>query len=172
MKKKLDSKYKKILFITLPIIAVILLFDLLTKYYVNKNMEVGAEKDFIPNFINLINVHNNGAAWNMLSGNQIFLIIFTFVFLIAFGYFYYRESKNNALFHVSSAFIVGGCIGNLVDRIAFGYVRDMIHFEFWPTFPVFNVADSFVCIGVVLIIIFYIIFAVKSKNKEKKNGKV
>lgn len=168
MKKTISSKYKKMLFIVLPILAFILLADLLTKYFVNKNMALGAEKDFIPGFINFVNVHNNGAAWNMLSGNQIFLIVFTFIFLAAYGYFYYRESKNNALFHVASAFIVGGCIGNLIDRLAFGYVRDMIHLQFWPSFPVFNVADSFVCVGVILIIIFYIICAVKANKKGNK----
>lgn len=172
MKKKLGSNYKKILFISLPILAVILLADLLTKYFVNKDMTLGAEKDFMPGFINLVNVHNNGGAWNILSGNQIFLIIFTFVFLLAYGYFYYRESKNPPLFHVASAFIVGGCIGNLIDRLAFGYVRDMIHFQFWPSFPVFNIADCFVCVGVALIIIFYIIYAIRSKKKGKKDGNV
>lgn len=159
------------LFIFLPLISVILIADLLTKYFVNKGMELGAEKDFIPKIINLVNVHNSGAAWSIFSGNQVFLIVFTFIFLVAFGYFYYKESKNGVLFHIAGAFIVGGCIGNLVDRLAFGYVRDMIHLEFWSSFPVFNVADSFVCIGVFLMIIFYIIYAVKShKKREKING--
>ena len=171
MKRTLDKKYKKMLFISLPIIAFILLADLLTKYFVNQGMELGAEKDFIPKVIYLVNVHNTGAAWSLFSGNQVFLIVFTFIFLAAFGYFYYRESRNGALFHVASAFIVGGCIGNLVDRLALGYVRDMIHLEFWSTFPVFNIADSFVCVGVFLLILFYIIYAVKSRKKgEKTNG--
>lgn len=171
MKKIKDCK--KLLFITLPIIAFIILADLLSKFFVNKYMEVGAEQSFIPGFINFINVHNNGAAWNIFSGNQIFLIVFTIIFLGVFGFLYYKEIKQGALFHVASAFIFGGSIGNLIDRIAFGYVRDMIHLEFWPTFPVFNIADSFVCVGVVLIIIFYIIYAVKThKKKEKTDGKI
>ena len=167
--KKSIEGYKKILFIALPIFLVMLACDLVTKYITNLKLGENESVSFIPGFINFINVHNDGAAWNIFSGNQVFLIIFTFTFLIAFGFLYFKERGNNILFHIASSLIFTGCIGNLIDRLLFGYVRDMIHFEFWPKFPVFNIADICVCIGVILLIIFYIVLLVKSERKEKDN---
>lgn len=166
-KKDLKGNYKKIIFIVVPIFALMLVFDLLIKHFINKYIPVGQTREFIPNFIDLMNVHNQGAGWSILSGKTIFLIIFTALFLFLFILFYLTQTKNNALFHVSSAFVMAGCLGNLIDRIAFGYVRDMLHFEFWPTFPVFNIADICVCIGIFLFLLFYIIEFARGAKKGK-----
>ena len=91
----------------------------------------------------------------------------TGIFLCLFVFYYLTQVKNNALFHVSAGFIMVGCLGNLIDRIAFGYVRDMLHFEFWPSFPVFNVADMCVCIGIFLFVLFYLIGVIKGFKKGK-----
>ena len=168
--KALSNRYRMMLFVALPIFVAMLILDLMTKHFANIKLQVGQGADFIPGFIDFINVHNNGAAWNMFAGSQVFLIVFTFIFIFAFGFFYYKESKNGALFHISSSLILVGCLGNLIDRLAFGYVRDMIHFEFWSSFPVFNVADICVCVGVFLIILYYVIRLIKSSRKEKKNA--
>lgn len=168
MKTDLKINYKKILFITVPIFIAMLVLDLLTKYFVNKNMSVGDETDFLPGFINIINVHNNGGAWNIFSGNQIFLIIFTSIFIAAYLYFYLHECRNGVLFHVGSALLITGALGNLIDRIGFNYVRDMLHFEFWPSFPVFNVADVCVCVGIAVLILFYLIVLIRSRKKEEQ----
>lgn len=171
---KLKSNYKKMLCIALPIFALLLTFDQLTKHFANIYLAEGESANFIPGFINFQNVHNFGAAWGIFSGSKWFLITFTFVFLIVFSYIYYKESKSGALFHVAVAFIYAGCVGNLIDRLTpGGYVRDMIQFSFWPSFPVFNVADICLCIGVLLIIIYYIIQLVKKhKRKESKDGNI
>ena len=171
MKTNLKSNYKKIVYIALPIFVAFLILDLLTKYFTNKLIPVGEQRSFLPGFINLINVHNDGGAWNIFSGNQIFLIIFTSLFLVAFLYFYLHECKNGVLFHIGSALLITGCLGNLIDRIGFNYVRDMLHFQFFPTFPVFNVADICVCVGIAVLILFYIISLIKSSKKEKKQWK-
>ena len=158
------------LFIALPVFAVMLILDLLTKHFTNVYLEVGQRAEFIPHVIDLINVHNDGAAWNMFAGSQIFLIVFTFIFLAVFALFYYKESKNGILFHIASSLIMVGCLGNLIDRLAFSYVRDMIHFEFWPSFPVFNIADICVCMGVFLLLLFYVIILIKNHRKEKASA--
>ena len=63
-----------------------------------------------------------------------------------------------------------GCVGNMYDRIFFGYVRDFIQFDFWKSFPIFNFADAILCIGVVLFVIYLIIYLVKSRKNEKVDG--
>lgn len=166
-KQDLKGNYKKTLFIVIPIFVVMLVLDLLTKYFVNKYIPLHESRDFLPHFINLINTHNEGAGFSLLNGKTIFLIIFTSLFLCLFVFYYLTQVKNNALFHVSAGFIMVGCLGNLIDRIAFGYVRDMLHFEFWPSFPVFNVADMCVCIGIFLFILFYLIGVIKGFKKGK-----
>jgi len=164
----LKENYKKVVCIFVPIFAVLLVLDLVSKYLININLAEGESASFLPGFIKLTNVHNNGAAWNSFAGNQVFLIIISCVFLLSFGYFYYQEMKNGVLFHIASSLIVVGAFGNLIDRLAFGYVRDMLHFEFWLDFPVFNVADMCICIGVPLLILFYIIKIVKEKRKKNE----
>ena len=168
-KQNLKENYKKTLFIVIPIFAILLILDLLSKHFVNKYIPLYESRDFLPNFINLINVHNEGAGFSMLAGRTIFLIVFTSIFLCLFIFFYFTQIKNKLLFHVSAGFIIVGCFGNLIDRIAFGYVRDMLHFEFWSSFPVFNVADVCVCVGIFLFVLFYLIEFTKNSKKEKNN---
>ena len=71
----------------------------------------------------------------------------------------------NTFYCLGFGFVIGGAVGNLVDRIALGYVRDFIFLDFMPTFPVFNLADSFLCVGAVMLAI-YILF-MSGKKSEK-----
>ena len=74
--------------------------------------------------------------------------------------------KNKTTFYcLSFGFIIGGALGNLVDRIMLSYVRDFIYLDFFPTFPVFNIADSFLCIGAVMMAI-YILFLSGAKSEK------
>ena len=114
---------------------------------------------------NLIIVHNHGAAWGIFSGNQVGLVILSLVFLAIFIWFYVKDKKKSWLLTVTFAFLCAGCLGNLYDRLVFGYVRDFIQFAFWQSFPVFNFADVFLTFGVVMFIIYLLIYAFK---KEKK----
>ena len=166
LKETLKNNYKKIIFISLPIIILMITIDLLTKFFANKYLAVGEQKDFIPGFIDFFNVHNNGGAWNIFAGNQIFLIIFTSIFILLFIAYYLFQSDKGILFHIASSVLIVGCLGNLIDRIAFSYVRDMIHFAFWPEFPVFNVADICVCVGIFLLLLSFVVTLIKSSKKE------
>lgn len=160
--------------VLLGIVAAILVIDLVTKYVLDAKLEYGEEKKIIPFLFNFKLTYNMGAAWGMLAGKQAFLIAISLVFLGIFIFFYVKEKQKSWLLTVASAFLIGGCLGNLYDRVVVGFVRDFIQFGFWKTFPVFNFADVFLTFGVILFIVYVIVFYVgnaKSKNKSDKHDK-
>ena len=108
----------------------------------------------IKNFFNITYAKNFGAAWSMFSGNRLFLIIIT-VFTLLFILFYIYKAKNiNKIETLSYGFILGGIIGNFIDRLFFGYVIDFLDFNlFGYNFPIFNIADSLIVIGAIIMII-------------------
>lgn len=163
----MNKHYKFLLCIALPIFVLLLVADLISKHFIDAALPLGDQANFLPGFINIVTVHNQGAAWGMLSGNQIFLIIITFVFIIALCALMIVEKTTNPIFHIALGLVFAGCFGNLIDRLALGYVRDFLHFEFWPSFPVFNIADICLCVGVVLFAIYFIIAFVKNFKKKK-----
>lgn len=167
---KLNKHYKFLLCITLPIFAALLVGDLISKHFIDAMFSLGTQADFLPGFINIVTVHNQGAAWGIFSGNQIFLIIITFIFIAVLCALMFIEKTTNPLFHIALGFVFAGCFGNLVDRLAFGYVRDFLHFQFWESFPVFNIADICLCVGVVMFIIYFIIALVKNYKNKKGEG--
>ena len=170
MNKKL--LLKRFLIIVLPIFAVMLVFDLVSKHILDSSMQIGQSSPFLPGFIDIVIVHNEGSAWGMLAGMNVFFIILTFVFIGILVWYTLSENVVHPLYHIALGFIFAGSIGNMVDRIAFGYVRDFLHFEFWPSFPVFNVADVCLTVGVIVFVVFIIMNVVKhfkEKNGEKND---
>ncbi len=149
------------------IIVVILVIDLVSKYVIDAKLDPSDNITIIPYLINFQIVYNRGAAWGILYGKQVFLIAVTILFLAIFIYYYTKEKKKTWLLTVTFGFLIGGCIGNLYDRIVLRYVRDFIQFDFWQSFPTFNFADVFLTIGVVLFIIYIILYFVKEKKEEK-----
>ena len=133
------------------LIVVVLALDLATKYVFDGMFEEGTGVSL--GIFNLIIVHNHGAAWGIFSGNQVGLVILSLVFLAIFVWFYVKDKKKSWLLTVTFAFLCAGCLGNLYDRLVFGYVRDFIQFAFWQSFPVFNFADICVCVGAGLLIL-------------------
>lgn len=158
--------------ILLAIIGAILAVDLTTKYCLDASLEYGKQYSIIPRLFNFQIVYNIGAAWGILSGKQVFLIVLSFVFLAIFIYYYVKEKNKSWLLTVAFAFLIGGCVGNLFDRLVFGYVRDFIQFDFWQSFPIFNFADVFLCVGVVLFVIYLIVYFVKNSKKNENKMKV
>lgn len=167
MKKSFWIKFS----VTLVIIAALLALDLITKYVFDAKLADGSRWVVIPYLFNFKIVHNFGAAWGMLAGKQVFLIVLSIIFLIFFIVFYIKEKRRPWLFVVAFSLIVAGCLGNLYDRIILGFVRDFIEFAFWTSFPTFNFADVALCVGVVLFLIYSIIEFAKSRKKDKKDGK-
>ena len=148
-------------------LVFVLAFDLTTKYVVESKLSLGQEAAFLPGFMNFVVVHNNGAAWNLFAGFGIFLIVVTFIFLLVFLWYFFTKKSNSALLGIASGLVLGGCLGNLYDRIAFGYVRDFLNFQFMR-FPVFNIADSALTVGIILLAIYFVFIYTKESKKDRE----
>ena len=133
---------------------LVILVDFFSKYMVSKLMTVNETINLIDNFFRITYVKNTGAAFSMFSNNTILVIIISVV-VIGFLLFYiYKNKGNNKLENVSYAFILGGAIGNLIDRLVYGYVIDFLDLEILSyNAPIFNLADTFIVIGVILFLI-------------------
>ena len=154
---------KKSLFI-LIVILILTIIDQIIKYLVVSNISIGSEKIIIDNFLKFIYIRNTGAAVGILSGNIIFLIFIT-VLLIFYIVNEMKKNINNNLSLLSFSLILSGALGNLIDRVVRGYVVDYISFTlFNREMSVFNLADTYITIGVILLI--YIVI------KEGKNERV
>lgn len=167
MKKNFWIKFS----VMMAIFVALLVLDLVTKYVFDAKLDVGETVTVIPKVINFSMVHNFGAAWGMLAGKQVFLIVLTFIFLAIFVWYYIKEKNKTWLLNICFGFIFAGCVGNLYDRLFFGYVRDMIQFDFWKSFPVFNFADVALCVGLVLFVVYLTIYFVKASKNGKKSSK-
>lgn len=150
------------------IIACILTLDLVTKYVFDDMLDDGSTLTVIPYLFNFKLVHNYGAAWGILAGRQIFLIVLSLVFMAIFVFYYVKEPNKTWFLNVTFGFLFAGCLGNLYDRIVFGYVRDFIQFAFWQDFPVFNFADVSLCVGVLMFVIYLILYFVKNRKAKIK----
>ena len=112
--------------------------------------------------------HNTGAGFSLFSDKVVFLLVITTVFLIAFTLFnVFDKDKKNPLWWITVAMIYSGAIGNMIDRIAFGYVRDFLSFDL-INFPIFNVADICLTVGVVLFVFNFAFILPKQNNQSQK----
>ena len=110
---------------------------------------------------------NTGGAFSLLNDNPWLILLLSIVFVVIICIYDLFAKDKHKLYSVSIGFIIGGAIGNIIDRVFFGGVRDFICFNFWQDFPTFNVADCFLFIGTILLVI-YTIFIYKPKESEKK----
>ena len=163
------------IFLAISIFIFTLMLDFLTKGLIISNLipSVGDRIGVIPKFISFIYVRNTGAAWGILGGRPVFLIIMSILILGLFITYYVlrvKKVKNNSscLLGISVGLIAGGCIGNLFDRIVFGYVRDFINFDFM-NFPVFNFADVALTFGVIIMIVYFLFYYSKEEKTENRS---
>ncbi|PCF66337.1 signal peptidase II [Staphylococcus pseudintermedius] len=149
------------LFITL----IILIGDQLTKFIIRTQMTLGESFAVVPKFLYITSHRNNGAAWGILSGKMTFFYIITIIVLIALIVFYIKEAKNNMLMQIAISLLFSGALGNFIDRVSSGEVVDFIDTViFGYDFPIFNIADASLTIGVVLLIIVLL----KDQNQKGK----
>jgi signal peptidase II len=125
-------------------------FDFLTKYFAAKQLALYHSIPLIGDFLKLTYVQNQGAAFGILQGQQLFLKLVGFLALGFIIYLYFSEKSKNNVWNYGLALILGGTVGNLYNRITLGYVIDFIDFKYFPTF---NIADVAINAGILLLII-------------------
>lgn len=142
--------------------------DLLSKQIIDHIMKVGESVKIIHNFFYITYTHNFGAAWSILEDKRILLLIIT-VFVLYLINKFMNKSELSKLENISYGMIIGGALGNLFDRIFFGFVFDFIDFRiFGYNYPVFNLADTFIVIGVIIMIIMMIRKEYHERNSSRK----
>lgn len=125
--------------------ALVLLADQLTKFWVSNYLPPEGIP-VIPGFFSIDLVHNPGAAFGILENQTLLFVVITLV--VVAGIFYFRRAARGRFADFYLGLVLGGAVGNLIDRVRFGYVVDMFNFHFWP---VFNVADSAIVAGMMLL---------------------
>ncbi|MDQ0361661.1 signal peptidase II [Breznakia pachnodae] len=136
------------------ILAITLIIDQVTKYIVTASLRLGEAIEIIPSFFQIRYVQNTGAAWSIFEGKMTFFYIVTVVALVLLILFL-RNMKNASLIAYTGIILaISGTIGNFIDRLTLQYVRDFLDFTiFGYDFPVFNVADMCLVIGIGLIVL-------------------
>ena len=174
MKAYLKENYKQII-VKLLIIVAVLVIDLVTKIvFANIFSERYADNKFdniivIKNILSFTYTENVGAAFSMFSGQVVFLILFSIIFICVFVAIDFMYKEKNWWFVTGISLVLGGAIGNLIDRIFLGYVRDFISFDLIKNFAICNFADCCITIGCVCIGIYLILLIVKDIKDKKKS---
>ena len=133
---------------------IVLVFDQILKFIIRSKLVLNETINVIANFFNITYVENDGAAWNILSGNKIILILIALLVLFFIFYYFIFNKKLNKIEVIAYSLFIGGLLGNLWDRIFIGRVIDYLDFKiFGYNFPVFNLADICIVLGVLIIII-------------------
>ena len=146
------TKRNKLLY--LITLIVLIGGDQFTKHLVSSSMQLGQSQEIIDNLFYFTYAHNTGVAWGMLAGHLWLFIVVALVSAVLMIVFFKRTRKEEILTRFGLILTFAGMIGNLIDRMVLGYVRDFIDvIIFNYNFPIFNIADMAVVIGVALIII-------------------
>ncbi|CEG22408.1 Lipoprotein signal peptidase [Planococcus massiliensis] len=155
------------MFIYYGIALLIVAADQWTKWLVLKQMELGERIPVMEPYLAWLSHRNRGAAWGMLEGKMWLFAIITIAVIIGILYYFHKHAKGQPLFQLSLMIILGGAVGNFIDRMFRGEVVDfvdvlipVINYDF----PIFNVADAALTVGVVLMII----FVIYDEKQEKK----
>ncbi len=179
--------YCKIARMELIVFAALLVLDLVTKQIIEATMYEGETIVLIPNFLNFTFVYNELAAFGSAFGLEnligpqavrVIFIIITFIALGIFGYFLWRNRGKNKLCRASLAMILAGALGNLVDRLFIGKVRDFVEIVFFgcdvpllgESFAIFNIADAALVVGVILFLVYFIFMYREPKDEDEETA--
>lgn len=146
----------------------LLVLDQWSKYWTVTTLSLGESAPFLPGLIEMLRVHNYGAAWSSFSGMRWMLVGVTSAIVVAILVLLMKKIVRHPLGRFACTLIITGGLGNIIDRIRLGYVVDMIHLEFYPSYPVFNVADMAVVCGAILGAIYYVYFYEKYDEVKKE----
>lgn len=162
---------RRILFWSVAILVVAI--DQLFKVWVRGTLPVGDTQPVIEGWLLWTHSLNTGAAWSMLAGQRWLLILISLgvsAFILRMAHEFSRDTRRQTLPLLALGFIFGGALGNLIDRVFFGVVTDMIDLdtplEFLRTFPVFNLADSALTVGVILLMLHFLLAREEPLNSK------
>ncbi len=150
-------------------IFLIIAFDQITKYFASVNLKNADAVGFIPGLVQFRYAENTGMAFSMLSGARWVFILVTVIACVLVLYYLFSDRCKSLWLYWSLGVIVSGGIGNLIDRIKFGYVVDFIEPTF-VDFAVFNIADCAVTCGAVSLISYLVYDMIKDSKQSKENG--
>lgn len=145
--------------------AVLVVGDQALKSYVTLNIAPMSVHDFIPGLLSITHITNTGAAWSMLEGKMMFFYLVTIIAVVVLVYLFIKADKKDYLYRFSLIFLLAGTVGNAIDRFTRHFVVDMFNLDF-INFPIFNLADTYITIGVILIIGSLIIQLAGEKNNK------
>ncbi|MBX9075166.1 signal peptidase II [Streptococcus anginosus] len=139
--------------VTVPIVIVVLIaLDQWVKFKIVKNIQLGEVKPFIPKILSLTYLRNTGAAFSILENQQWLFAVITLVVIGAAIWYLSKHIKDSVWLLSALSLIIAGGIGNFIDRMHQGFVVDMFQLDF-INFAIFNVADSYLTIGVLVLIV-------------------
>lgn len=160
-------------FLWLLPIALVVGLDQLTKFLIVQNLAEYESIPIIDGILNFTRIPNDGAAFGILDDHRYVFIIASSAVIVAatvFMFVYYKKYYH-PLLYTALSFVVGGGIGNMIDRVAFVNVVDFIDVKFIPFWKwIFNVADIFVCVGAGIILIYFIVTDIKENKKKKPDN--
>ena len=142
-------KKKHVIIFSIALIAV--LIDQITKFLINSNFQLNESLPVIKNIFYLTYIHNFGAGFGILQQQKFILIFASIIVIGAIFYYLGKIGNKDLLLQILVGLILGGTIGNLIDRASYGFVIDFLDFRIWP---IFNFADSFVTAGVIGLVLY------------------
>ena len=154
--------------ITLPVAAVIVAADQLTKSWIRHNLPLGASLHEVCR-VRIIHIQNTGAIFGIFPGQSLLLTVIAFIALVLMIIFFRRFGRASLLGGIAIGFVFGGAVGNLIDRLRFGgAVTDFIYVRLWDDvfWPAFNIADASLSVGIILLIGF-IIWGMRQQGEFK-----
>lgn len=125
----------------------------------------------IPHILNFTYITNDGAAWGMLDDHRWVFMLMSVIGIIAFSLYLFGKKQGHRWIDIGLAFVIGGGIGNMIDRVFLGEVVDFLETAFMD-FPIFNVADSFVCVGAAILLVALVVDIIREEKQSKEQKKV
>ena len=144
-------------FISLIVGAVLVIIDQIIKYFISAYLQPVGSVSVIDNIFSLTYVENKGVAFGMFSDMRWIFVALTSILLVIIIFYMFKKRPKGKFFYVCAALIIGGGIGNLIDRIFYGYVIDYLSLSFFP--PVCNFADYCITAGTIMLVIYLLFFS-------------
>ena len=134
---------------------IFIIIDFVIKFVIDKCMNVYDTIRVIPNFFSIMYVRNTGAAFSIMENNRVLFIAIGIISIYLIWRFFIKDKQLNNYYIVIYSMLIAGIIGNMIDRIIYGYVIDYVSFNIIGySFPIFNLADIFIVVSVIMLIIY------------------